>query len=170
MSSLSTGHCRRFPGQTPLHPEPRHIRQVPRVAEVQQKSLRQHFPWSFSRSAEQGVRTNLWVTPPLPWPGPEIFLGATLYELLPYSHLCLLYTRLAKTPKSWNKGGDLFVEVQKQLKCPKPELKMPLHRRMHTPKPWRTHWRYWPCSSQNSCTSVMSDTPQAELSRALNIV
>lgn len=43
---LSVGHSRQFPGQTPLHPEPKHIRQYPQVAEVQQEPLRQHFPCS----------------------------------------------------------------------------------------------------------------------------
>lgn len=123
VSSLPMGHSREFPGQTPLHPEPKHIRQCPWVPEVQQESPRQHFPWSFSRSAEQGERTKLYVTPPLPWPGAQIFLGTTPYEILPYSHLCLLCTRLANPTKSGNKDGDPFVEGREELHCPKSRAK-----------------------------------------------
>lgn len=44
------------------------------------------------------------------------------------SHLCLLCSRLANPTTGRNKDGDLFVEAWKELKCPKTELKMPLHR------------------------------------------
>lgn len=162
LSSLSVGHSRANPSSLRAQAHQAVPTACWGTAEIPKAAFPLLLP-QVSRARGRGKAVG-YTSTSLTW-CPDVLGSSSLWTIASFSSVPAL-NQAGKAARSWNKDGDLFVEAQKQLKCPKTELKMPLHRLVLTVRPWGAHQRHGPCSSQNSCTSGMSATPQGELSRA----